>query len=328
MRGGPDSLVLADVDDPVAGAGQLLVRVSAVGVNYTDGLLIRDQYQVKPPRPFSPGAEFSGFVEATGSDVTHVKAGDLVMGRCGWGALAERIAIDQSRCVRIPTETSPAAAAGFLFPYATSYYALRDLAELRPGETMLVLGAAGGVGSAAVDLGRALGARVVVAVSSMEKLDFALSRGATNGLVYPNMLDEPAAQQDLAQALKQIVGPEGAHVVFDPVGGPYSEPALRTLCPGGRHMVVGFAAGIPRIPLNLVLLKRCKVIGVDWRAFVLSDPIGNDRNVATLLAMWREGSIHPGSPKKFPFESAPEAIGKVERREALGKIVITLGSQN
>jgi len=320
--GGPETLALKEIETPAPGPGQMLVRVLAVGINYPDALLIRDQYQVRAPRPFAPGAEFSGIVEAT--DSNQFPVGTPVMGRCGWGALAEHIVIDPIRCVRLPASVSPVDAAGFMFVYATAYHALRDVAELRSGETMLVLGAAGGVGSAAIDLARALGARVVVAASTKDKVDYAMSRGATNGIVYPATLDDSAAQRELAQAFKDLVGAEGADVVFDPVGGPYSEPALRSLKPGGRHLVVGFPAGIPRLPLNLVLLKRCKVLGVDWRGFVLSDPAGNERNIESLFALWREGSIRPDVSASYSFAEAPAAIKRVEERQALGKIVVTV----
>jgi NADPH2:quinone reductase len=320
--GGPETLVLEGTDVPRPGTGELLVRVLAVGINYPDALLIRDQYQVKVPRPFAPGAEFTGEVEAVGAGVHDFSSGDRVIARCGWGGLTERAVVSSGNCVRLPAEMSPVAAAGFLFIYATAYHALRDVAEIRAGETMLVLGAAGGVGSAAVDLGRALGARVVVAASSKDKVDYALSRGATSGLAYPPDMSAPGAQRELAQALKGLVGAEGADVVFDPVGGAYSEPALRALGPGGRHLVVGFAAGIPRLPLNLVLLKRCKILGVDWRAFLTEDPAANDRNVQSLLALWREGRIHPDKPQTFSFDRAPDAIERVERRLAVGKIVV------
>lgn len=323
--GGPESLVLEDIAEPVPDAGQILVRVLAVGINYPDALLIRDQYQVKAPRPFAPGAEFSGIVESVGVDAKHFKVGSPVMGRCGWGALAQRIVIDHARCIRLPSGISPVDAAGFMFVYATGYHALRDVGQLRSGETVLVLGAAGGVGSAVVDLARALGARVVVAVSSKEKLDYALSRGATNGIVYPATLSDSAAQRELSQALKELVGSEGSDLVFDPVGGQYSEPALRTLKPGGRHLVVGFPAGIPHLPLNLVLLKRCKVLGVDWRGFALSDPGANERNIESLFALWHEGLIQPHVSHSFSFEAAPDAIQTVEHRQAIGKIIVSVG---
>lgn len=320
--GGPETLVLQETDPPRPSTGELLVRVLAVGINYPDALLIRDQYQVKVPRPFVPGAEFTGEVEAVGADVRNFSPGDRVIARCGWGGLKERAVVGCGSCVRLPAELSPVDAAGFLFIYATAYHALCDVAAIRAGESMLVLGAAGGVGSAAVDLGRALGARVFAAASSKEKVDYALSRGATSGLVYPPDMSNPGAQRELAQALKGLIGSEGADVVFDPVGGAYSEPALRALGPGGRHLVVGFTAGIPRMPLNLVLLKRCKVLGVDWRAFLTDDPVANDGNVQSLLALWREERIHPDKPQTFPFSQAPDAIERVERRQAVGKIVV------
>jgi NADPH2:quinone reductase len=324
--GGPRSLTLDEIAEPTASAGQLLVRVLAVGINYPDALLLRDQYQIKAPRPFSPGAEFSGVVEAVGDGDREFAVGDAIIGRCGWGGLAEKIAIDRHRCIRLPNNMAPVEAAGFLFVYATAYHALRDVAELRAGRTMLVLGAAGGVGSAAVDLGRALGARVIAAVSSKEKLDYAMARGATNGVVYPSAAEEPAQQRELARSFKDVVGQDGTDVVFDPVGGVYTEAALRSLRPGGRHLIVGFAAGVPRLPLNLVLLKRCCVLGVDWRGFLLENPAGNQRNVDSLVALWREGLIHPDVPTVFDFQDAPAAIEAVEGRQALGKLVVRVST--
>ncbi|MCK9490399.1 MAG: NADPH:quinone oxidoreductase family protein [Xanthomonadales bacterium] len=321
--GGPEMLVLEERPEPEAGEGELLVRVQAVGVNFPDGLLIRDRYQVKPPRPFAPGGEFCGVVERVGAGVSGFRAGDVVLGRCGWGAMAERIALSQERCVRIPAGFPPDEAAAFLFAYATAYHALHDEARIQPGETLLVLGAAGGVGSAAVDLGRAAGARVLAGASSEAKLAFARSCGAADGLVYDADLPPGEAQQALARRLKALA-PGGVDVVFDPVGGAYAEPALRSLGRGGRHLVVGFTAGIPRMPLNLALLKRCRIIGVDWRAFVNEEPEANARNVDALLSLWAQRRVRPQVTEVFDMASAPEAIRRMESRSVMGKLVVSL----
>lgn len=320
--GGPETLVLQDVPQPSPADGEVLVRINAVGINYPDGLLIRDLYQVKPERPFIPGSEFCGVVERTGRGVSGLRTGDLVIGRCGWGAMAEWIAVAEQRCVRVPAETPRTEAAAFMFAYATAYHALCDAAKVRAGQTVLVLGAAGGVGSAAVEVASALGARVVAAVSSESKLAFAMARGASSGLVYEARIEGKDTQQALAQRIKDAVGGDGCDVVFDPVGGGYTEPALRSLRRGGRHLVVGFTAGIPSVPLNLALLRSRHIIGVDWRSFVHEDPKLNDRNVQSLLAMWREGLLQPEVTETFELADAPAAIARLDARGALGKIVV------
>lgn len=325
--GGPETLVLEDRPIPVPADGELLVRIEAVGINFPDGLLLRDLYQVKPPRPLVPGSEFCGTVERTGVGVTQFQRGDVVIGRCGWGALSEYMALPQDRCVQVPDNLPRAEAAGLLFAYATAYHALHDAAHLQPGETLLVLGAAGGVGSAAVEIGCALGAHVVAAASSEQKLAFARSLGASGGLVYDAELQAGEGQKALAARLKALA-PSGIDVVIDPVGGAYTEPALRSLALGGRHLVVGFAAGIPRVPLNLTLLKSSHIIGVDWRTFVLREPGANTRNVEALLALWQGGQIAPPVTERFPFSAAPAAIARLESREAMGKIVVFLGAPN
>lgn len=321
--GGPETLVLEDRPVPEPRGGELLVRVQAVGVNFPDSLLIRDLYQVKPPRPLVPGSEFCGIVEALAPDVVQFRRGDVVIGRCGWGAMSEFVALPQDRCVRIPDSLPRAQAASFLFTYATAYHALHDAGRLRAGETLLVLGAAGGVGSAAIDVGRALGATVLAAASSPAKLEYALSRGAVAGLVYDADLSAGDGQKALAAKLKDLA-PGGAHVVIDPVGGHYTEPALRSLARGGRHLVVGFTAGIPRVPLNLTLLKSSHIIGVDWRMFLQEQPAANARNVEALLALWQANSISPQVSEVFPFAAAPAAIARLESRAAMGKVVVSL----
>lgn len=321
--GGPESLVLEDWPVPAPAEGELLIRIRAVGVNFPDSLLIRDLYQVKPPRPLVPGSEFCGVVEQVGDGVTQFARGDVVIGRCGWGAMSEYLTLPQDRCVKIPDGLPMAEAAAFQFAYATAYHALHDAGRLRANETLVVLGAAGGVGAAAVEVGRALGARVIAAASSSAKVEFARARGAHDGAIYDADLQAGEGQKAFASELKRIL-PNGADVVFDPVGGAYSEPVLRSLGRGGRLLVVGFTAGIPRVPLNLALLKRAHIIGVDWRMFIKEEPAANASNLRTLLKMWQEGLLSPQVTERFALAAAPDAIARLESRTALGKIVVTL----
>jgi NADPH2:quinone reductase len=321
--GGPETLQLQERPVPEPGAGDVLVRVQAVGINFPDGLLLRDLYQIKPPRPLVPGSELCGVVEELGDGVTKFQRGDVVIGRCGWGAMAEYVVLQQERCLKIPASLPRAEAACFLFAYATAYHALHDAGQLRPDHRLLVLGASGGTGSAAVDIGRALGARVIAATSTLEKLKFALAHGATQGLVYAATLEVGDGQRALASELKSLL-PHGADVVFDPVGGAYTEAALRSLARGGRHLVVGFTAGIPRVPLNLPLLKRAQIVGVDWRMFIQEEPAAHVRNVDALLALWEAGQIAPRVTERHPFADAPLAIARLESRQALGKVAVVL----
>ncbi len=321
--GGPETLTLEERPEPNACDDELLVRVLAVGVNYPDGLFIRDLYQVKPQRPFSPGGEFCGVVEKVGANVSTFRVGDVVVGRCGWGALSQRISISHDRCLRIPSQFPPIDAAAFLFTYATAYHALHDIAKLQTGEHVLVLGAAGGVGSAAIELACAAGATVYAAVSTDEKLAFARSCGAHDGVVYDANLQPGADQKKLGRLLQSITS-NGVDVVFDPVGGNYTEPALRSLKRGGRHLVVGFTAGIPAPPLNLVLLKSTRILGVDWRTFAREEPLSNNDNIETLFSLWTQKRIQPRITDVFDFSVAPQAITTLESRSALGKIVVRM----
>ncbi|WP_106350920.1 NADPH:quinone oxidoreductase family protein [Antricoccus suffuscus] len=323
LAGGPESLALEEVSIPECAAGDVLIRVEAVGINFPDSLLIRDLYQVKPPRPFVPGSEFCGVVEGTGSAVTRFRVGDVVSGTCGWGAMAEYVVQSQDRCFRVPDGLPRAEAATFLFAYATAYHALHDVGHLRAGETLAVLGAAGGVGTAAIDVAAALGANVIACASSQSKLDFALSCGASAGLVYDANLQDGAQQRGLAGQLKDLT-PGGINVVVDPVGGSYTEPVLRSIARGGRHLVIGFTAGIPRVPLNIALLKSCQILGVDWRTFIRQEPDANAANVEALLAMWQAGQIEPKVTERFTFEDAPAAVARLESRRAVGKIAVSM----
>ncbi|MDX2235603.1 MAG: NADPH:quinone oxidoreductase family protein [Hyphomonadaceae bacterium] len=324
--GGPETLVLEDMPAPVAGPGDVLINVKAVGVNYPDVLMLRDMYQFKPERPFAPGGEIAGVVASVGDGVTHVKAGDRVIGSTGWGGMAEQIAISGLRVRKIPDAMPFDEAAAFLMTYGTSHYALKDRATLKPGESLLVLGAAGGVGVAAVELGKAMGAKVIAAASSQEKVDFALACGADTGIVYPAQLDEDdkAATKAFSEACKQAGG-GGVDVIYDAVGGAYAEAALRAMNWEGRFLVIGFPAGIPKIPLNLTLLKSCQIVGVFWGAFTARDPKGNDANIAELFSLYGAGKIRPRVSGSFPLARGGEAIAHLAERKAQGKVVVTIG---
>jgi len=323
--GGPDTLALEDVADPVPGKDQVLVAVKACAINYPDVLIIEDKYQFKPERPFSPGGEISGVVEAVGEGVTAFKPGDRVLGVTGHGGLAEKIAVDAARLYRLPEGRSFAEGAGLLLTYATTIHALLDRGRIREGQTLLVLGAAGGVGLAAVELGKAFGARVVAAVSSEEKAEAVKAAGADVALIYPRAPFDKDQSKALAEQFKAAVGPQGADVVYDPVGGDYAEPALRAIAWEGRYLVVGFPAGIPKLPLNLTLLKSCDVCGVFWGAFAARDPKANQAHVERLFRLWGEGRIAPKVTETFDLAHGGDAIAKMAARQAIGKLVVEIG---
>ncbi len=322
VAGGPESLVIEEVMDPTPSKGQVIVEVKAIGINYPDALIIEDKYQFKPERPFSPGAEVAGIVDAVGEGVTGVRRGDRVIAVPGWGGLAERIAVPANSLIPIPEGMDFETAAAFIMTYGTSYYALKDRANLQAGETLLVLGAAGGVGAAAVELGKAMGARVVAAASTHDKVEFALELGADNGLIYPTGPMDKAAQKELAGEFKLATGRDGADVVYDAVGGDYAEPALRAMDWNGRYLVVGFPAGIPSLPLNLTLLKSVSVVGVFWGAAVARDPKGHAANMAELMELYKSGKIKPRISQTFPLVKAADAIKALSDRKAMGKIVV------
>jgi NADPH2:quinone reductase len=322
--GGPGTLVLEEIADPTPGKGEVVIDVRAVGINFPDTLIIEDRYQFRPQRPFAPGGEVAGVIDAIGEGVVGVARGDRVIAVPGWGGLVERLAVPAASLVKIPDAMSFEQAAALIMTYGTSYYALKDRAALKSGETLLVLGAAGGVGAAAIDLGKALGARVVAAASSDDKVQFALDLGADNGLVYPSGPMDKAAQKTLAGEFKLAAGRDGADVVYDAVGGDYAEPALRAMDWYGRYLVVGFPAGIPSLPLNLTLLKSVSVVGVFWGAAVMRDPAAHAANMADLMRLYAEGRIRPRISRTFPLERAGEAIQALGDRSAMGKIVVAL----
>lgn len=314
--GGPEVLELAEVDEPAAGKGQILVDVRACSVNFPDLLMIQDLYQFKPGLPFVPGSEVSGVVREVGEGVDRFRPGDRVLGSSLFvGGLAERAALAVDTTVMIPDDVSFEDAAGLLYAYGTSHHALKDRARLRAGESLLVLGAAGAVGLAAVELGKVMGARVIAAASTPEKLALCRTYGADETINY--------STEDLKTRVRELTGGQGADVVYDPVGGAYSEPALRSTAWEGRFLVVGFAAGdIPRIPLNLALLRGCSIVGVFWGSFVGRQPAQHRANVAEMVEWWRAGKLRPHTSAAYPLERAADALRDLAERRAMGKVVV------
>jgi NADPH:quinone reductase-like Zn-dependent oxidoreductase len=322
--GGPETLELAELSDPVAGPGQLLVRVKACAINYPDVLIIEDKYQFKPPRPFAPGGEIAGVVEAVGEGVTGWAEGDRLIAMIGHGGLSEKVVVQAAMALPLPEGRSFEEGSALILTYATSIHALLDRGKLKEGQTLLVLGAAGGVGLAAVELGKAYGARVVAAVSSEEKAQAAREAGADAVVIYPRGPFDKDGSKALSQLFKDAVGPAGADLIYDPVGGDYAEPALRAIGWEGRYLVVGFPAGIPRLPLNLTLLKSCDVCGVFWGAFAARDPKANAAHIQTLFRLWDEGRIAPKISRTWPLAQGGEAIAHMAARAAIGKLVVTM----
>jgi NADPH2:quinone reductase len=316
------SLVLGTLDEPAAGAGEIRIRVEACGINFPDVLIVQDLYQYKPRRPFAPGAEVSGTIDEVGAGVTDLKVGDRVFALTGWGGLAERVVVPAAKVFRMPSSMPATEGAAFLMTYGTSHYALTDRAGLKTVDTLLVLGAAGGVGLAAVELGKSMGARVIGAVSTHEKAAVVRERGADATLVYPAGPLDRAMQRTLSEQIKSLSG-GGVDVVYDAVGGSYAEPALRAISWNGRYLVVGFPAGIPSVPLNLALLKGCSIIGVFWGAFTERFAAENSRNVASLLTLYERRELRPLISAVYPFERGAEAIAHLASRSAVGKVVVT-----
>lgn len=317
-HGPPEMLEVAELPDPVPGAGEVVVEVSAVGLNFFDTLIIRDLYQVKPPLPFSPGGEFAGHVAALGPGVTEFAVGDRVCGYLTHGAAREKIVAPASLLAPVPEGLDMAKAAGLLITYCTALYALRDRGALKPGERLAVLGAAGGVGLAAVEVGKALGASVLACASSAEKVDFALAHGADQGLDY--------TKEDLKAGLKAFGGEAGLDVVFDPVGGEQAEQAIRALGWYGRFLVIGFASGeIPKLPLNLLLLKNREARGVDFGAMARAHPDWMRAAAATVMGYARDGRISAHVDGIYPLERCAEALGLIAGRKVKGKVVLTTG---
>ena len=323
--GGVDKLEINEVPSPDVGPGQVLIDVKAASVNFPDVLMIQGLYQFQPPLPFTPGAEAAGIIEKVGEGVESLKEGDKVFAMTGMGAFAEKIVAPKESVMPIPESMDYETAAALSMTYGTTLYALKQRANLKTGETLLVLGAAGGVGLAAVDLGKAMGARVIAAASSQEKIDMCIQHGADEGFIYPTGDLSKDQQKELSGKIKEVTGGVGANVIYDPVGSHYSEPALRAIAWEGRYLVIGFAAGdIPKIPLNLALLKGCQIVGVFWGAWTGIDPAGNKANFMELFKLHSEGKIAPEVSDKFTLDSAADAIAHLQNRKAKGKVIITI----
>ncbi len=309
---GPDAIEVRELDDLKPKKGQVIIDVKACGVNFPDLLLSRGMYQMRPPLPFSPGGEVAGTVSAIGEGVSSVAVGDRVMALNWYGGFASQVAVAERQAVPVPESMDLETAAAFAFTYATSFHALVDRGRIAAGERLLVLGAAGGVGLAAVEIGAALGAHVIAAASTEEKLDLCVEHGAKGRINY--------STEDLKKAAKQG---GGLDLVYDPVGGDYSEKALRALRPGGRHLVIGFAAGeIPAIRLNLTLLKQCSVVGVAWGAWALANPEGHTAHMKTLFGLHAEGKLRPHVSKRYSLEEAAQALRDMDERKVKGKVLV------
>ncbi|RDV04172.1 NADPH:quinone oxidoreductase family protein [Undibacter mobilis] len=313
--GTPDELQLADLPDPAPQPGEAVVRIEAAALNFFDTLIIQGKYQTKPAFPFSPSAEFAGTVESVGADVTDFKPGDRVLGFTGYGAAREKIAVPAKLLTPIPDELDFDRAAGLCVTYGTTLYALKNRAHIEPGETLAVLGASGGVGLAAIEIGKLMGARVIACASSPDKLAFARQHGADEGIDY--------AAEDLKEGLRRITGGKGVDVIYDPVGGAYAEAALRAIAWEGRFLVIGFASGeIPKVPLNLYLLKSANVLGVFWGAWTERDPDGHRANTAQLLTWAAEGRLSSHVHAVYPLSEAAVALKAIAERKVMGKVIL------
>jgi NADPH2:quinone reductase len=315
--GSPADLRIESIGEPEAAADEAIIEVKAAGLNFFDTLIVAGKYQFKPVLPFSPGAEIAGKVTEVGSTISHVERGARVMAFIGWGGLREKVAVKSQNIIALPEGVSYEAAAGLQVAYGTAYHALKERGELKTGESLLVLGAAGGTGQAAVELGKVMGARVIAAASAYEKLEFCRALGADEVI--------NSGTEDVKERIRQLTQGSGADVIFDPVGGALSETAFRSIAWGGRHLVVGFAAGdIPRLPLNLPLLKGASLIGVFWGEHVRRAPQRHRANMAQLLELLVAGRINPHIDRLYPLEEAKQALADISARRIKGKAVISL----
>jgi NADPH2:quinone reductase len=317
--GPPDSLVLEDLPSPHPGTGEVVITIKAASVNFPDVLIIQNKYQFKPPLPFSPGSELAGVVKEVGAGVTNVKPGDKVIAFTAFGAFAEEVKTEAVRLLPLPKGMSYEEGASFILTYGTTDHALRDRGQMKAGETLLVLGAAGGVGVAAIEIGKALGARVIACASSDDKLAVCKQHGADETINYET--------EDLRERIKALTGGKGVDVIYDAVGGPYTEPAFRSIAWRGRHLVIGFAAGdIPKLPLNLALLKGASVVGVFWGDFTRREPKVFAESARQLARWYAEGKLKPHVSATFPLAKAAEAMNLLASRKAKGKVVICIGA--
>ena len=312
--GPPSKLVLEDIPSPVPGKKEVLVQIKACSVNFPDTLIIQGLYQFKPELPFSPGSDIAGVVKAVGEGVKHVKVGDEVFGLVSHGGFAEEVLVSANSCFPKPPMMNHKIAASFMMAYGTSHHALKDRAQLKAGETLLVLGASGGVGLAAVELGKIAGAKVIAAASTAEKLAICKEKGADEVINYTT--------EDLKKRVKELTNGKGADVVYDPVGGAYTEAALRATAWEGRFLIVGFPAGIAKIPMNLPLLKGCQIVGVFWGSFAMRTPQKNMANTMELIQMYAKGQLKPHIHATYSLEDAPKALEEMMNRQVKGKVII------
>jgi NADPH:quinone reductase len=323
--GRPEDMTLGELPSPTAGERQVVISVKACGVNFPDVLMLQDKYQFRPSLPFPLGGEVAGTVKAVGPGVIALRPGDRVCASIGHGGFAEEAVAEADRCIPIPDGMGFDVAASFIITYGTSYYALKDRAQLRPGEWLVVLGAAGGVGLAAVEIGRKLGAKVIAGASTGEKVDLAKRHGAVDGFVYPHVPLDRDQQKAFSARIKELTGGPGADVLYDPVGDDYAEPALRAMNWAGRYLVIGFAAGeIPRVPLNLTLLKGCSIVGVFWGASTFYEAATARANLIELAAWIADGTLTPYVSARVPLDRAHEAVRMLMDRIAQGKVVVTI----
>ena len=317
-----DSHTVEEIEDPVAGPGQVVVNIKATGISFPDVLIVQGLYQFKPPFPFSPGSEISGVVSSVGEGVTMHKVGDRVMGSIGSGGLREKGVYLEQQLMPLPESMDFNTAAGFPLNYGTTYHAFKQRGELKEGQSVLVLGAGGGLGITAIHIAKAMGARVIAAASSQEKIDLCVKEGADEGIIYERDMDRDL-QKKFSDEIKELTG-GGVDMIYDLVGGDYAEPALRAIARHGKYLVIGFTAGIPKMPLNLTLLKECQIVGVFWGQFAAIDHAENAQNFKELFELHAEGKIKPFVTETYSLEESAKAIKTLEDRKVLGKVVVNM----
>ena len=317
-----DSHTVEEIEDPVAGPGQVGVDIKATGISFPDVLIDQGLYQFKPPFPFSPGSEISGVVSSVGEGVTMHKVGDRVMGSIGSGGLREKGVYLEQQLMPLPESMDFNTAAGFPLNYGTTYHAFKQRGELKEGQSVLVLGAGGGLGITAIHIAKAMGARVIAAASSQEKIDLCVKEGADEGIIYERDMDRDL-QKKFSDEIKELTG-GGVDMIYDLVGGDYAEPALRAIARHGKYLVIGFTAGIPKMPLNLTLLKECQIVGVFWGQFAAIDHAENAQNFKELFELHAEGKIKPFVTETYSLEESAKAIKTLEDRKVLGKVVVNM----
>ena len=317
-----DSHTVEEIEDPVAGPGQVVVDIKATGISFPDVLIVQGLYQFKPPFPFSPGSEISGVVSSVGEGVTMHKVGDRVMGSIGSGGLREKGVYLEQQLMPLPESMNFNTAAGFPLNYGTTYHAFKQRGELKEGQSVLVLGAGGGLGITAIHIAKAMGARVIAAASSQEKIDLCVKEGADEGIIYERDMDRDL-QKKFSDEIKELTG-GGVDMIYDLVGGDYAEPALRAIARHGKYLVIGFTAGIPKMPLNLTLLKECQIVGVFWGQFAAIDHAENAQNFKELFELHAEGKIKPFVTETYSLEESAKAIKTLEDRKVLGKVVVNM----